>query len=220
MTIDPFGNVHTWGGSKADLARVQAKYVDWLANCRQVLDIGCGRGYFIDMLQERGATASGIDYDLALVAACQERGLGVEQADAMEYLRQCQRTFGGIFCGHVVEHLAADQGEALVRECARILDPGGRLVLVTDNPAAWRTLSDWFWRDLTHARPYPLSLLRALFEHYGLRVLASGPDPDTVVARHGSRDAALRTMRRVVLGRELFDAIYGAGSIFIVGEKQ
>jgi SAM-dependent methyltransferase len=215
-----FNNVYAWGDNELFIKRVYAKYADRLKNFTNVLDIGCGNGYFLDLLKERGIQAIGIDNDPVLINNCQERNLQVIQMDAIDYLRNTNSWFGGIFCGCLIEHLDAERAEELIRECSRVIKSSGLLIITTDNPAVWRSHADWFWRDLTHRRLYPLSLLRALFVHYGFRVVDANPDYELSTEPIRPQNKILRFLRRILLGKELFNAIYDPGSIYIIGQKQ
>jgi SAM-dependent methyltransferase len=219
-SVPYFSNMLAWGDNETNLKQVYAKYANRMRFCGNVLDIGCGRGYFMDLLLECDIQATGIDYDLELVASCQARNLDVIQIDAIDYLQNAKTDFGGVFCGCMIEHLDAKQAETLIRECSRLIRPKGLFIIVTDNPAAWRSHADWFWRDLTHRRLYPLSLLRALFEHYGFKIVDANPDYELTTLPKSWSEKIIRTIRRIMLGKELFDAIYGPGAIFIIGEKQ
>jgi O-antigen chain-terminating methyltransferase len=134
-----------------------------------VLDLGCGRGELLALLREEGIDARGIEADADMVAFAIGEGLGVEQADAIEYLRGLpDGAFGSIFCAQVVEHLPPS---VLVRmlELARAkLRPGGVLVMETINPLSPLALRFYF-SDLTHAQPLVPETLELLAQGAGFR---------------------------------------------------
>ena len=147
------------GDERAVRAQQQA-YVDAFEGRGGVLDLGCGRGEFLDALIARGIAARGADMDESMVERCREKGLDVELADAATYLRGLDDdTVPGMFAAQVVEHLGADQLSELIGLMQRKLAPGGLVILETvngHNPAALKA----FWTDPTHHHPlYPEVLL-------------------------------------------------------------
>ena len=93
-------------GSTAEVREKQREYVEDFRECAPVLDVGCGRGEFLQLLREAGIEARGIDADPDMVAFCVGEGLDVSQHDAISYLEGLpDGALGGIFCAHVLEHL-------------------------------------------------------------------------------------------------------------------
>jgi len=122
------------GFDSAELRRRYAGYADRYQPGEHVLDIGCGRGEFLELLQARGAQGLGIDADDGMVGAVNARGLRAVQGEAVQYLREHESSFDGVFAAHLIEHLPADAVRCLVQASARALKPGGRLILITPNP--------------------------------------------------------------------------------------
>jgi predicted SAM-dependent methyltransferase len=96
------------------------------------------------------------------------------QADALEYLESQRDRLGGIFFSHVIEHLAPSQVVEFLSLARRALRPGGRLIIVTPNVADVWTMTELFWLDTTHVRPYPILLLKKLCEEASMQPIASG----------------------------------------------
>jgi SAM-dependent methyltransferase len=121
-----------------------------------VLDLGCGRGEFLEVAARRGLPAYGVDTDPDAVAVCVELGLDARQEDLLDHLRSVTPvSLGGVFCSQVVEHLPPEVLPDLMEEVARALAPGGVAVIETPNPASFATHVHSFWRDPTHVRPVP-----------------------------------------------------------------
>lgn len=141
-------------GSTDDISRRLTEYVELFAGQSDVLDIGCGRGEFLDLLRARGISARGIDVNQAMVEASRERGLDVHAGDALGYLTSlADGSLGGLFAAQVVEHLPPDYLGSLLETAAHKVRSGGLIVLETINPACWLAFFESYLRDLTHVRP-------------------------------------------------------------------
>ena len=154
-------------------------YLPLFAGAHDVLDVGCGRGELLELLREAGIAARGIDANERMASLCRERGLAVEQADALEYLRaQPDASLGGLVAIQVVEHLPPDYLVAFLEAAYHALRPGAALVLETINVACWMAFFETYLRDLTHARPLHPDTLRFLVEASGFtRVEVSYREP-------------------------------------------
>lgn len=143
-------------------------YAPYFAGRAPVLDIGCGRGEFLELMRESGLEASGIDLSDEAVAQCRAKGLTVERADLFDRLRELPReSLGGIFCGQVVEHLPPASLPDLVRLASEKLRRGGLLAIETPNPECLAIFATHFYLDPTHTRPVPHPLLAFYMEECG-----------------------------------------------------
>jgi SAM-dependent methyltransferase len=134
----------------------------------KVVDLGCGRGEWLELLAENGFSAQGVDQDDGMLAACRERGLSFEKEDVINYLKRLPDARMAIVSGfHIAEHLPFADLRTLVQESARVLADGGLLILETPNPENLRVASSNFYLDPTHMRPLPPELLKFLAEYYG-----------------------------------------------------
>lgn len=132
------------------------------------LDLGCGRGEWLELLQENGFEARGVDLDDDLLAVCRNAGLLVERENALAALqRQADRSLAVVSAIHVAEHLPFDQLRMLIAEALRVLIPGGLLIMETPNPENIQVATMHFYRDPTHQRPLPPELLSFLPEQAG-----------------------------------------------------
>jgi O-antigen chain-terminating methyltransferase len=147
----------------------QRLYAPLFAGSSNVLDIGCGRGEFLDVMRESGVPAQGIDLDAESVALCKSKGHQAETADLFAYLSdQPDGVFDGIFAAQVVEHLPPEQLPHMIQVCSAKLRRGGVLVLETPNPECLAIFATHFYLDPTHTRPIPPSLMAFYFEEFGL----------------------------------------------------
>jgi len=155
-------------GSEEDIRERQRPYVELFHQSSEVLDVGCGRGEFLELLREAAIPASGVDLDLDMVLFCREKGLAVTHADAFEHLAALpDDSLGGVFAAQVIEHLDTSRVVPLIRLCYRKLHSGGILVVESPNPACLAVFARSFYVDLDHTRPVHSDAVRYLFEAAG-----------------------------------------------------
>jgi O-antigen chain-terminating methyltransferase len=155
-------------GSQAVIRERLESYLPFFDGSADVLDVGCGRGEFLDLLASRGIRARGIDLNPEMVEVCRRRGHDVTHADAAGYLQGLEdASLGGIFAAQVVEHLQPAYLLRFLDLASRKLKPGGTMVLETLNPACWVAFFESYIRDITHVWPLHPETLKFL-------VLASG----------------------------------------------
>lgn len=134
----------------------------------KTIDLGCGRGEWLELMQDCGFTAHGVDIDRGMLEACHARGLSVTKGDAIEYLKILGAQTQGVVSGfHIAEHITFKKLETLVINALRVLKPGGLLILETPNPENLQVGTCNFYLDPTHNRPIPPLLLSFIPEHYG-----------------------------------------------------
>ncbi len=155
-------------GSPEDVSRKQRSYLPFLAGAPgPVLDVGCGRGEFLDLLREAGLPASGVEVNPIGAAECRSRGLDVVEGDGLAFLAgRPGGSLGAVVALQVVEHWTPEGVFAFLREARRALAPGGLLVaetINTDSLSAWKA----FFLDPSHVRPVPPEALRFLAQAAG-----------------------------------------------------
>jgi 2-polyprenyl-3-methyl-5-hydroxy-6-metoxy-1,4-benzoquinol methylase len=155
-------------GSQDEIRRRLEPYLATFDGARDVVDVGCGRGEFLELLAGRGIRARGIDVNADMVATCRERGLDVSRDDAVSFLRsQPDESLGGVIATQVVEHLEPPYLLQFLEHAHRALRPGAAIVLETINAACWVAFFESYLRDITHARALHPDTLKYL-------VMASG----------------------------------------------
>jgi len=134
----------------------------------EALDIGCGRGEWLELLKENGILAKGIDLDEGMLQACHLLNLKVQQGNGIEYLKK-QKDESKIVISlfHVVEHISFEDLQLLVTEALRVLKAGGILIMETPNPENITVATEKFYLDPTHTKPIPANLLSFLPEYCG-----------------------------------------------------
>jgi len=130
------------------------QYVPLFAGRGAVLDVGCGQGYFLELLQETGIPGYGVDTEAEMVAVCRAKGLRAEQDEALSHLASlAPGALDGIFAGHLIEHLDAPSLQAFLASAYRSLEPGGVLVCETPNTSSLFVMANTYYRDPTHQQP-------------------------------------------------------------------
>jgi len=180
-------------GSPDEIRRRVQDYLPIFEQASDVLDVGCGRGEFLELLRDGGVRARGIDVNPAMVEVCRGKGLAVETADALAYLQALPDTsLGGLFAAQVVEHLEPRYLTRLLDAAFDKLRPGAPIVLETINPACWFAFFESYIRDLTHVRPVHPDTLKFLliatgFQRVEITYRAPYPEGDKLQPlAHGS----------------------------------
>lgn len=195
------------------------------------LDLGCGRGEWLEIMGLVGLEARGVDLDEGMLDMARDKGLAVENLDALQALRSVPAsTLAVVSAFHLIEHLAFDQVRELVTEARRALRPGGVMILETPNPENPVVGLINFHLDPTHIKPLPPLLTDFVAEHAGfarrviLRLQGSKPQMETagtfmsvltdvsfdyaIVAQvAGPQSGDLDAAFNLKLGLDLYDAI-------------
>ncbi|PUE50656.1 hypothetical protein B9Z47_02595 [Limnohabitans sp. 2KL-1] len=134
----------------------------------QAVDLGCGRGEWLELMTEIGYQAQGVDLDEGMLQACHQLGLDAQLGDAIVHLQKLpDQSQAVVSAFHVVEHIAFDQLQELVKQAMRVLLPGGLLIMETPNPENIVVATSNFYVDPSHQRPVPPLLLSFVAEHAG-----------------------------------------------------
>lgn len=168
--FDYFLFEHQWRGSLADIKHRQAQYLDLFRDRKSVVDLGCGRGEFVELLTENGIGVTGVDASEDMVDFCVARSLPVDRRDLFEFLEASEAAqFDAITAFQVVEHMAPNDILRLLSLAHAKLTPGGVLLLETVNPSCPLALGN-FYLDPTHVRPVPAKMLAFMCNSVGLKV--------------------------------------------------
>lgn len=158
-------------GGEAEVRQDVAPYVRLAREHQPVLDAGCGRGEFLAACREAGIEARGVDTNERSVADLRQRGFDVALAGVPECFDAVDdRSLGGVLAMHVVEHLPVDALFALFRQSARVLRPGGLLMIETPNAESLAFAATDFWRDPTHLAPRHPAALTVLAREHGFEI--------------------------------------------------
>jgi 2-polyprenyl-3-methyl-5-hydroxy-6-metoxy-1,4-benzoquinol methylase len=168
----------------------QAPYAQLFRGLSPVLDLGCGRGEFLELLKQEGVSAYGVDSDHLACEEARRSLLNVQEGDLFEHLAHLpERSLGGIFCSRVIEYLPAHRQGELLSLCAGKLKPGGLLVIETINPDSDRPFGRTSHIDPSHSRALYPELLKSMIESNAFedcRICVLAPQVCLVAAGDGS----------------------------------
>jgi O-antigen chain-terminating methyltransferase len=162
-------------GSREEIMGRQQVYLPLLKDAglgtaaAPVIDLGCGRGEWLELLRDNGLAARGVDLNRHFLATCRERGLAAAEGDAVSFLASLPDCSVGAVTGfHIVEHLPLEGLLRLLGEAARVLKPGGVAIFETPNPENLAVGACHFYSDPTHKHPIYPPTLEFLVERQGL----------------------------------------------------
>lgn len=159
-------------GSRQDIKDRCKVYVPMLKDAgitTGILDLGCGRGEWLEVLKEEGFEARGVELNRAMIESCRERSLEVASSDAIAYLEGLpENSLRAITGFHFIEHMSFETLIKMLDEVVRTLKPGGMVIFETPNPENIMVSSYNFYLDPTHRNPLPGPMTRFLLESRGL----------------------------------------------------
>ena len=176
--VDPFYEnfQRYFRGEKAEIKSRLLAYKTYLdpildgANIKLV-DLGCGRGEWLELTQSWGFEATGFDTDEGMLEHCRSQNLTVEHCDALSALKKYPDASVAVISSfHLIEHLEFNDLRHLFLECVRVLSDDGVLILETPNAEHPRVMGETFWLDPTHTRPIPPGFLSFLAKYHGFNL--------------------------------------------------
>ena len=191
-----------------------------------LVDLGCGRGEFLEVGRQAGVIAYGVDISEESVAEARSRGFDARCEDLFEHLRAvAPATLGAVVSSQVVEHLPPERLSELFDLISRALRSGGICIIETPNPATFATHVQSFWRDPTHIRPVPSEALTFWAKTSGLaveQILYSAPMPEADRLRPATYGEEQETPLVIAFNRlveQLNDLLYGCQDYALIATK-
>lgn len=176
-------------GSRAEIIERLRDYQSYLAPILQasnnkLIDLGCGRGEWLELVQSWGFDPVGYDLDEGMLSHCRELGLKAHNADIIKALKgHRDGSVAVVSAFHLIEHLKFDDIRILFRECFRILTPGGLIIFETPNTEHPLVMAETFWLDPSHIHPLPPGLLSFMARYQGFAL-------NTIVRLNGKNTEA------------------------------
>jgi len=209
----------TFRGTREDIKQRVEVYLPYVREAgagtakAPVLDIGCGRGEWLELLNENGLAASGVDLNRVAAAHCRERGLVVAEADGLDYLRGLKTaSIGAVTAIHVIEHIPFRELMFLFDEVRRVLKPGGVAIFETPNPENLIVGACNFWYDPTHQQPLPPEPMRFILDNRGFTRVE-------ILRLHPSTDMSPSTEVPNELPALIAERFYGPQDYALIGYK-
>jgi O-antigen chain-terminating methyltransferase len=155
-------------GHEEEIKKQQERYIPFFRRGGKVLDLGCGRGEFLELLQKNGIQGAGIDINSQMTDICLDKGLDCRKGDILGLLAEWpEASLDGIFSSQVIEHLPSPYLIKMIDLCRLKLAPSGVLILETINPTSVFALVQIYYLDLSHERPVHPEALKFLMESAG-----------------------------------------------------
>jgi SAM-dependent methyltransferase len=202
-------------GTRADIMQRLSIYLPYVAKAKAgdarapVIDLGCGRGEWLEVLRNADLVARGVDLNRVFLRECADRNLTAVEQDAIEYLRSLKTgSIGAITAFHLIEHLPVRTAIAFLDEALRVLRTGGVLIIETPNPANLVVGACNFYIDPTHRNPLPSELSRFWVEargFVGVEVLPLHPVDANWL--QGATDRAALTINHYMYGAQDYAVI-------------
>lgn len=163
---------HLFEGDELTLRERRKQWVHYFHSGDKVLDIGCGNGFFMEMLEKAGVDTVGIEFDQQMVKQDCAKGLNIQQKRAEDFLSNKKEVYDGIFLRYIIEHLAPQEVLNLLIQCTKALKPHGKIIILTSNIGNI-LVNETSGLDIPYIRPYPRLLMIHLLQSLGLYVKES-----------------------------------------------
>lgn len=155
-------------GSDGTVKTQLKAYLPFFKKGKKVVDLGCGRGEFLDLMKSKWIDAEGIDINEQMAGICKDKGLACRTGDILEQLAKYENgSLGGIFSSQVIEHLPPPYLKRLLEVAFVKLAPSAPIVLETINPTSVFALVQIYHLDMSHQQPIHPQALKFLLEGSG-----------------------------------------------------
>jgi O-antigen chain-terminating methyltransferase len=214
-------------GSREDIKQRQTAFLHFFEGCKNVLDIGCGRGEFLELLRINGIDGHGVDFNEVMADFCRSKGLNAEKADAVSHLEIIKdKSLDGIFIDQVVEHMEPDYLIEMLRLCHKKLSLGYYMLIETVNPLSLFSFAN-FYLDLSHKKPIHPETLKFLMRSAGFREIELkffSPIPDEMRLKKINIDGVDENNRQSIDTYNhnidmLNNILYGPRDYVVIGKK-
>jgi O-antigen chain-terminating methyltransferase len=157
-------------GNEDLIRQRQLDYLPYYQGRSNVVDIGCGRGEFLELLRDNGITARGVELGLDQYLLCREKGLDVVRQDLFSFLESLpDESLGGLFSAQVIEHLSAKDQLRYVALAYQNTSPGSPIIFETINALCLFAVLNNYLLDPTHVRLVHPQMLKFAMESMKFR---------------------------------------------------
>ena len=185
MFSDEIGKIWTkLSGGSVDTPNIFMDSVELFKGCRNVLDIGCGQGYFLKVMKQNNIGAYGIDLNEELIAYCQKMDINAIKVDALYHLRSIDdESVDGIFMNQVAEHIPLDELFEILKLSHKKLEKNSYIIINVPNTLSTIVSTNLFYLDPTHQKHLHPEVIRFLLKTCGFKEIQEKyyqPIPDEV----------------------------------------
>lgn len=177
---------------------------------KPVVDIGCGRGEFLGLMQDKGFNVVGIDMNDEMIDRAKTLGYKAILTDAFSYLHmQKDSSLAGVTGFHIVEHIPFESLMKIFSEAHRTISKGGFALFETPNPETLSVGANTFYLDPSHQRPIPPGLLSFMLESVGF-------DTSVVYMRRIKPKVSYKNK----IQQDIYDSLFGPADYAVIATKK
>lgn len=185
----------------------------------RLLDVGCGSGGNLAVLEEQGWDVSGLDASAVAVAQAQVRFGGRVRHGDLASIGYPERSFDTVLFSHVLEHLHGPL--PLLKEVWRILDWDGRIVILCPNAGSLeaRMFGRWWfpWELPRHLYHYERATLTRVLEAAGFQIESVATGLGSLYCMASLDRVCAERFKRPVPGRRVIEKLLIRPLCFCVG---
>lgn len=202
-------------GSFSDIEARQKHYSQFFFGCKNVIDIGCGRGEFLNILKQAGINAIGLDLVEKNIELCIENDTNAKFGDGVDYLNNlADESIDGIFAAQVIEHMKTDILIKFIDLAYKKLEKGSNIVLETLNPQCLMIFAESMYLDPTHSTPVHPETIRFFLEQAGFQDVHieffSPSDPNLkmpLLSAYPEANLSINTLNNLIFGNREYAVI-------------
>ncbi len=157
-------------GDTEEIKRRQSIYIEKLKNYKNVVDLGCGRGEFLELLRENSISGFGVELEPSLCAILKEKDLNFFQMNLFDFLEKKPIEFDALVSFHLIEHLNLKEAIALLKLAYFNLPKDGIFILETPNPTSLFSFLN-FYKDPEHKTPWHPETLKFFSKEMGFQTI-------------------------------------------------
>lgn len=157
-------------GREEEISKRQKIYIEKIKGVKRIVDLGCGRGEFLELLKENNIEGFGVEKEPSLCAILKEKELQFFEMDIFDFLEKKPIEFDGISCFHLIEHLNLKEGLSFLKLVYENLPEGGIFLIETPNPTSLFSFLNFF-KDPEHKTPWHPETLKFFAKEIGFEIM-------------------------------------------------